>query len=101
MRFGVFTSLMGQTWPGVLELWQHLESTGWDTACVLEWKFHAQLSRSLTEMGGDFSDEPVHVTPSAPSAQPPLREIRKVLQAPEFDRLTYISRKSGTHIVQK
>ncbi len=39
-------------------------------------------------------------TPSAPSAQPPLREIRKVLQAPEFDRLTYISRKSGTHIVQ-
>ena len=40
-------------------------------------------------------------TPSAPSAQPPLREIRKVLQAPEFDRLTYISRKSGTHIVQK
>ena len=34
MRFGVFTSLMGQTWPGVLELWQHLESTGWDTACV-------------------------------------------------------------------
>jgi len=34
MRFGVFTSMMGQTWPGVLELWQHLESTGWDTACV-------------------------------------------------------------------
>jgi len=34
MRFGVFTSLIGQTWPGVLELWQHLESTGWDTACV-------------------------------------------------------------------
>ncbi len=34
MRFGVFTSLMGQTWPGVLELWQHLESTGWDTACL-------------------------------------------------------------------
>ena len=34
MRFGVFTSLVGQTWPGVLELWQHLESTGWDTACV-------------------------------------------------------------------
>ena len=22
---------------------------------------HAQLSRSLTEIGGDFSDEPVHV----------------------------------------
>src|SRR6267378_520947 len=34
MRFGVFTSLMGQTWAGVLELWQHLEATGWDIACV-------------------------------------------------------------------
>ena len=28
-------------------------------------------------------------------------EIRKVLQAPEFDRLSCISRKSGTHVVQK
>ncbi len=34
MRFGVFTSLVGQTWPGLLEFWQHLESTGWDIACV-------------------------------------------------------------------
>jgi F420-dependent oxidoreductase-like protein len=34
MRFGVFTSTLGQTWPGVLELWQHLERTGWDIACV-------------------------------------------------------------------
>ena len=34
MRFGVFTSLTGQTWAGVLELWQHLEATGWDIACV-------------------------------------------------------------------
>ncbi|HYR41617.1 MAG TPA: TIGR03560 family F420-dependent LLM class oxidoreductase, partial [Terriglobia bacterium] len=34
MRFGVFTSLMSQTWEGVLELWQHLEATGWDVACV-------------------------------------------------------------------
>jgi F420-dependent oxidoreductase-like protein len=34
MRFGVFTSLTGQTWPAVLELWRHLESTGWDMACV-------------------------------------------------------------------
>src|SRR5438445_237257 len=33
-RFGVFTSFLGQTWPGVLELWQHLESTGWDIACL-------------------------------------------------------------------
>src|SRR5215813_4865107 len=34
MRFGVFTSLTWQTWPDVLDLWRHLESTGWDLACV-------------------------------------------------------------------
>src|SRR5215468_7803533 len=34
MRFGVFTSLTWQTWPNVLNLWRHLESTGWDLACV-------------------------------------------------------------------
>jgi F420-dependent oxidoreductase-like protein len=34
MRFGVFTSLTGQTWTGVLNLWRHLETTGWDLACV-------------------------------------------------------------------
>src|SRR5205807_8134817 len=34
MHFGVFTSLTGQTWAGVLDLWQHLEATGWDVACV-------------------------------------------------------------------
>src|SRR5262245_10130278 len=34
MRFGVFTSLTLQTWPAVLDLWQHLEATGWDIACV-------------------------------------------------------------------
>lgn len=36
MRFGVFTSLTGTTWPSVLDLWQHLEATGWDTACVTD-----------------------------------------------------------------
>src|SRR5216684_4925161 len=34
MRFGVFTSLMAQTWPAVAGLWRHFESTGWDIACV-------------------------------------------------------------------
>jgi F420-dependent oxidoreductase-like protein len=34
MRFGVFTSLTGQSWAAVLDLWQHLEATGWDIACV-------------------------------------------------------------------
>ncbi len=36
MRFGVFTSMGGQTWPGVLELWRHTEATGWDVACVTD-----------------------------------------------------------------
>jgi F420-dependent oxidoreductase-like protein len=36
MRFGLFTSMGGQTWPGVLEFWQHLEATGWDIACVTD-----------------------------------------------------------------
>src|SRR6266849_6663054 len=34
MRFGVFTSLMAQTWPAVAGLWRHIEATGWDIACV-------------------------------------------------------------------
>ena len=36
MRFGLFTSMGMQTWSGVLELWQHLEKTGWDIACVTD-----------------------------------------------------------------
>ncbi|HSB61448.1 MAG TPA: TIGR03560 family F420-dependent LLM class oxidoreductase, partial [Vicinamibacteria bacterium] len=36
MRFGLFTSMGGQTWAGVLDLWRHLEATGWDIACVTD-----------------------------------------------------------------
>ena len=36
MRFGIFTSMGMQTWTGVLDLWKHLEATGWDTACVTD-----------------------------------------------------------------
>jgi len=36
MRFGLFTSTGGQTWAGVLDLWRHLEATGWDIACVTD-----------------------------------------------------------------
>src|SRR6185503_10433624 len=36
MRFGVFTTLMGQTWPVVLDFWKHLEATDWDIACVTD-----------------------------------------------------------------
>jgi F420-dependent oxidoreductase-like protein len=36
MRFGVFTSMGTQTWSGVLDLWKHLEVTGWDVACVTD-----------------------------------------------------------------
>ena len=36
MRFGVFTSMAFQTWPGLLDFWRHLERTGWDIACVTD-----------------------------------------------------------------
>jgi F420-dependent oxidoreductase-like protein len=36
MRFGIFTSMGAQTWPGVLDLWKHLEATKWDIACVTD-----------------------------------------------------------------
>lgn len=36
MQFGVFTSLGQQTWPGVLDLWQRSEATGWDIACLTD-----------------------------------------------------------------
>ena len=36
MRFGIFTSMGSQTWAGVLDLWRHLEATGWDIACVTD-----------------------------------------------------------------
>ena len=36
MRFGIFTSTGGQTWSGILDFWKHLESTGWDIACVTD-----------------------------------------------------------------
>src|SRR3989441_7002713 len=36
MRFGIFTSMGLQTWAGVLDLWKHLEATGWDAACVTD-----------------------------------------------------------------
>src|SRR6266446_4321660 len=36
MRFGIFTGMGGQTWPGVLDLWRHIEATGWDAACVTD-----------------------------------------------------------------
>ena len=36
MRFGVFTSMGLQTWSAVLDLWKHIESTGWDLACVTD-----------------------------------------------------------------
>jgi len=35
MRFGLFTSMGAQTWSGVLDLWRHIEATGWDIGCVI------------------------------------------------------------------
>jgi F420-dependent oxidoreductase-like protein len=36
MKFGLFTSIGGITWPELRALWQHLEETGWDAACVTD-----------------------------------------------------------------
>src|SRR5438034_3539889 len=36
MRFGLFTSMGAQTWSGVLDLWRHIEATGWDISCVTD-----------------------------------------------------------------
>ena len=36
MQFGLFTSMGNQTWAGVRDLWQHLDATGWDVACVTD-----------------------------------------------------------------
>jgi F420-dependent oxidoreductase-like protein len=36
MRFGVFTGLGGLSWQDVLDLWRHVEATGWDIACVTD-----------------------------------------------------------------
>src|SRR5947209_6239619 len=36
MRFGLFTSMGAQTWSGVLDLWRHVEATGWDIGCVTD-----------------------------------------------------------------
>lgn len=36
MKFGLFTGTTGITWPQLQGLWQHIEATGWDTACVTD-----------------------------------------------------------------
>lgn len=36
MRFGLFTGTTGITWPQLQALWQHIEATGWDAACVTD-----------------------------------------------------------------
>src|SRR5688500_19002150 len=34
MKFALFTGLTGITWTQLRDLWQHIEATGWDAACV-------------------------------------------------------------------
>jgi len=36
MKFGLFTGLTGITWSQLQDLWQHIEATGWDAACVTD-----------------------------------------------------------------
>jgi F420-dependent oxidoreductase-like protein len=50
MRFGSFTSMGTQSWPGILHWWQHLERTGWDIACVTDHFMPNSPSREGTMM---------------------------------------------------
>ncbi|MGQ4810441.1 hypothetical protein NKDENANG_03909 [Candidatus Entotheonellaceae bacterium PAL068K] len=36
MEFGRFTGLTGLSWAQPQDLWQHVEATGWDTACLTD-----------------------------------------------------------------
>ncbi len=36
MRFGLFSGMGATTWDTVLNLWRHIEATGWDAACVTD-----------------------------------------------------------------
>jgi len=36
MRFGIFTSMGGITWPEIRSLWTEAEDRGWDAACVTD-----------------------------------------------------------------
>lgn len=36
MKFGIFTSMGTQSWPGIVDFWQDLEKAGWDIACVTD-----------------------------------------------------------------
>lgn len=36
MKFGLFTGITGITWTQLHDLWQHVEATGWDAACVTD-----------------------------------------------------------------
>ena len=36
MQFGLFTGLTGITWKQLQDLWQHVETTGWDAAFVTD-----------------------------------------------------------------
>ena len=36
MRFGIFTTLRGASWPAVATLWEQADASGWDAACVID-----------------------------------------------------------------
>ncbi len=68
MRFGVFTSMGGQTWLGVLELWRHSEATGWDVACVTD-----HFMPNTKEREGAMLEGWSTLTSTRPTASPSTR----------------------------
>ena len=58
MEFGIFTSMGGHTWPSIRGLWEEVEKTGWDVACVTD-----------------------HFMPNTPSREGPVHEGWSTLSA--------------------
>lgn len=48
MKFGLFTSLTNMSWQALCHLWQHIEATGWDMACVAD-HFMPNVSNAVDE----------------------------------------------------
>ena len=58
MKFGIFTSMGTQSWPGIAQWWRHLEQSGWDIACVTD-----------------------HFMPNTPTREGPVMEAWSTLSA--------------------
>jgi F420-dependent oxidoreductase-like protein len=49
MKFALFSGMGGTSWSEVLDLWRHVDATGWDAACVTD-----HFMPNTTERVGDM-----------------------------------------------